>query len=166
MLTELPEIQADTPGPPIMTVRQDTPAMERLGMTTLRAAINDPATTVTRMAAVEAAILVDSRSITKRSLETKPAGVAMHTTTTTALPLVARTDTKTVIDRSRGRPTSASAAEIPCPPVRPGTGRTTVSGETSSTTTTTVIRTSASGTEAGHREADTTEADEIAAASA
>lgn len=167
MLTEKPEIQADTPGPPNMTFRQVAAAMGRLGMTTLHAATNDPVTIVTRMAAVEAAILVASRSITKGRPGLTHAGVVTHTTTTTARPLVARTDTKTVIGRPRDLPTSGSAAEILCPHGRPGAGRMTAAGEASLTTTMRAIRTSESGTAAGpRREADAGEADEIAVASA
>jgi hypothetical protein len=121
MLTEPPEIQADTLGPPNITVRQDTPAMEILAITTLPAATNDLATIATHMAAAADVIHVGSRSITKASLGMTPAGAATHTMITTGHRLVARTNTKTAIDRRLGRPTSGLAPEIPCPRVHPPT---------------------------------------------
>jgi hypothetical protein len=165
MLTEPPEIQADIPGHPNIPVRQDTPAIETIGQTTLLAATNALVTIVTFIAVVEGATLDNSRSIMKANIGMTPVGVATHTRITTAHHLAAHTNTKTVIGRLRGLPTSGSAAEMPCPHVPSATDRMTATGEANLTTTTMAIRISVRGTAASLHEVDTTEANEIGVAS-
>jgi len=165
MLTETPEeTEADTPGHPNLAVLQGSTTPT--GVTTLRAATSALAKIATHMAVGVDATLVGSRSITKTRPGTTPAAVDTHTRITTARLLADRTNTMTAIDWLPVRPTSGSAAEIPCPRVPLATDTTTATGGATSTTTMTATRTSVRATAAGLREADTREANEIAVASA
>lgn len=164
MLTERPEIQADTPGHPSTPVRQGIPVMANCETMTLLAAKNGLVTIASLIAAVEDATLVDSGSITKAKIGMTLAGVVANTKITTAHHLAALTNTEIAICRRRVLPISGSAAEMPSPHIPPATDRMTAAAEANLIMTTMAIQKSMRETAAGLHVADTKEAKEIGVA--